>query len=67
MAKVKILESCAGLDFSYSINEEVEENEHTQGLINGGLAEWVEKPAPVAAEDETSKVETKKSAPKKDK
>ncbi len=44
MAKVKILEPCAGLDFAYSIGEEVEENEHTQGLINAGLAECVETP-----------------------
>ncbi len=41
MAKVKILESCAGLDFAYSAGEEVEENQHTQGLINAGLAEII--------------------------
>lgn len=43
MAKVKILQSCAGLKFSYGPGDVVEQNEWTDGLINGGLAEWVDK------------------------
>jgi len=54
MAKVKILESCAGPYFSYAAGQIIEENEYTQGLINGGGAVKIEEPK-------------EKSAAKKDK
>lgn len=66
MAKVKILTSCGGIHFSYGAGEIIEQNEWTDGLINGGLAEWVEPPTPPVPSGQPAETQ-KNDAPKKNK
>ena len=69
MAKVKILQSCAGLDFSYYPGEVVEIDDAKAGsFVKHGLAELTENPKPVEKPVEDLKPESKPvSKPKKSK